>query len=184
MIKNPLFLLKCYRRNSEYRKKLASYGSPIRVGLNAEIFPLEKVKIGSNVVIHDKAYFQADGGITIGNNVAIARNCTILTSNHIYDHDKLPWSDENKNMPVHILDNVWIGLNVIILPGITIEEGAIIAAGSIVTKNVPKGAIVGGNPAKVIKYRDLEKYDSLKKENKIRIIPISIDKHSLISTTN
>ena len=48
----------------------------------------------------------------------------------------------------------------------TIEEGAVVAMGSVVTKDVPKGAVVGGNPAKILKYRDLEKYDKLKSENK------------------
>ncbi len=59
-----------------------------------------------------------------------------------------------------------MGARCTIIPGVTIEEGAVVAMGSVVTKDVPKGAVVGGNPAKILKYRDLEKYDKLKSENK------------------
>lgn len=59
----------------------------------------------------------------------------------------------SKEHPVLIEDDVWIGANVIILPGVKISKGSIIGAGSVVTKNVPEYAIVGGNPARVIKYR-------------------------------
>ena len=63
--------------------------------------------------------------------------------------------------PVTIEDNVWIGGKSIILPGITIHEGAVIGMGAVVTKDVPKGAVVGGNPAKILKYRNIKKYDEL-----------------------
>lgn len=65
-----------------------------------------------------------------------------------------------------IEDNVWFGYGVIVTGNITIGEGAIIAAGSVVTKDVPKYAIVGGNPVTIIKYRDIIHYERLKKENK------------------
>jgi acetyltransferase-like isoleucine patch superfamily enzyme len=92
----------------------------------------------------------------------------IYTGNHNYDSDTLlPYDEVTIAKNVVIKENVWIGGDVTILPGITIEEGAIIGASTVVTKDVPKGAIVGGNPGKILKYRDLEKYDMLKKQDKI-----------------
>lgn len=68
--------------------------------------------------------------------------------------------------PVIIKDFVWCGANVTITPGVTIGEGAIIGAGSVVTKDVPDYAIVGGNPAKIIKYRNIELFKKLRDEKK------------------
>lgn len=70
---------------------------------------------------------------------------------------------------VHIKQNVWIGGNVVIVPGVTIGEGAIVAAGTVVTKDVSDLAIVGGNPAKVIKCRDRGKYLETKQQDKVFI---------------
>ncbi|MCQ2964441.1 MAG: acyltransferase, partial [archaeon] len=67
---------------------------------------------------------------------------------------------------VVIEDNVWLGNRVIVLPGVTIGEGAIIQAGSVVVSDIPKCAIAGGHPAKVFKYRDIGHYEKLKKEGK------------------
>ena len=160
------------QRNALYRSRMLSVGAPVRIGQSVlEMSPLENISIGSNVVIHERAYFAAEGGITIGNNVAIAPECHILTSNHIYDGDLLPWSEEVMLKPVVIKDNVWIGIHVIILPGVTIHEGAIVAAGSVVTKDIPRCALVGGNPARVIKYRDIAVYEQLISEGRYRIIP-------------
>jgi maltose O-acetyltransferase len=184
VIQLPGFIFRYIRlmlRNRKYRKHFKNLGAPIRIGIQEEIFPLEKVSIGSNVVIHNQAYFEANGEITIGNNIAIAKSCTILTSNHIYEGDLLPWSEEMLFKPVVIEDNVWIGANVMIMPGVTIKEGAIIGAGSVVTKDVPKCALAAGNPARVIKYRDQEKYEALKKEKKFRIIPTNISRATLVT---
>lgn len=68
---------------------------------------------------------------------------------------------------VVIGENVWVGSSAIILPGITIGEGAVVGAGSVVTKDVPAFAVVGGNPTKVLKYRDIERYNKLKLQDKI-----------------
>lgn len=79
----------------------------------------------------------------------------------------IPYDKEFIYKSVTIGENVWIGSRVIIIPGVHIGEGAVIGAGSVVTRDVPPCAIVWGNPAKVIKYRNKEQYDNLKKEGKV-----------------
>ncbi len=80
----------------------------------------------------------------------------------------LPYDDIYIVKNIIIKENVWIGADVTLMPGITIGEGAIIAASSVVTKDVPKYAIVGGAPCKLIKFRDVEKYKLLKNRAKAR----------------
>lgn len=88
----------------------------------------------------------------------------IITQNHNYEGDMIPYDNTYILKNVTIDDCVWFGNRVIIVGNIKIGEGAIIAAGSVVTKDVPPLAIVGGNPAKVIKYRDKDHYYKLKSE--------------------
>lgn len=172
------------QRNRQWRQNLKSVGAPVRVREPVSIYPLENISLGSNVVIHENAYFQGYGGISIGDNVAISLGCTIITSGHIYDGpawNALPWSETNVEAPVTIEDNVWIGFNVIILPGVTIHEGAVVGAGSVVTVDIPKCAVVAGNPARVLKYRDVETYETLKAARAFRIIPTGVDEDHLVT---
>lgn len=111
------------------------------------------VKIGKNVVLMNGFQCMSAGGLTIDDDVKISLNCTIATNNHdFYDRPVITC------MPVHIKRNVWIGVNVTILPGVTIGENAIIGAGSVVTKDVPDNAVAVGVPAKIVKYLDSEKF--------------------------
>lgn len=93
--------------------------------------------------------------LTIGNDVIIGPNVTFIGSNHRYDDKNIPIRKQGvvDKGEIIINDDVWIGAGAIILPGIKIGRGSIIAAGAIVTKDVPEYAIVGGNPAKIINYR-------------------------------
>ncbi len=90
----------------------------------------------------------------------------IITENHNYEGEAIPYDSTNITKKVIIEDNVWFGNRVLVTGNVTISEGAIIAAGSVVVKDVPYCAIVGGNPAKVIKYRDIAHYESLKAQRK------------------
>jgi acetyltransferase-like isoleucine patch superfamily enzyme len=91
----------------------------------------------------------------------------MITQNHNYDHGTMiPYDDTYIFKDIHIEDNVWLGNRVIILGGVTIGEGAIIQAGSVVVKNIPKYAIAGGHPATVFKYRDIKHYEKLKSAKK------------------
>ena len=102
-----------------------------------------------NVFINACCKFQDQGGITIGDGVLIGHNVTLATLNH----DERPKFRQNiYPKPIKIGDNVWIGSNATILQGVDIGDGAIIGAGSVVTKDVPKNAIVVGIPAKITRY--------------------------------
>ena len=104
--------------------------------------------IGKNVFINFDCVFLDLGGITIEDNVFIAPKVSLLSEGH-------PVSPENRHslIPghVHIKQNAWIGAGATILPGVTIGENAIVAAGAVVSKNVPDNTVVGGIPAKIIR---------------------------------
>ena len=98
------------------------------------------------------------GGVFIGKRTLVGYRTQILSSNHTIPTvgEAFPISGD-KHTPIHIANDVWIGANCVITAGVTIGEGAVIAAGSVVTKDVPENAIVGGVPAKLIRYRENSK---------------------------
>lgn len=107
------------------------------------------------------------GGVKIGNYFHSGTNVKIMLGSHDYDHDeKIPYGNKHTNKQVIVEDFVWLGSDVTICGNVHIAEGAIVAMGSVVVKDVPRCAIVGGNPAKVIKYRDIEHFEKLKQEGK------------------
>lgn len=131
----------------------------------------EYITLGNHVYIGPEAYFWGRGGITIGNNVIFGPRVSIHTTNHRYENaDYIPYDNHSIMRKVTIEDNVWVGGHSLILPGVIIHEGAIIAAGAVVTKDVPSCAIVGGNPARVIKYRNIDRYNKLKSEGKLYLL--------------
>ena len=108
----------------------------------------KNIKIGKNVFINSCCRFQDQGGIEIGDGSLIGHNTTIATLNHDFN----PAKRQNLTpRPVKIGKNVWIGSDCTILPVVTIGDGAIIGAGSVVTKSIPANVIAVGNPARVIK---------------------------------
>ena len=114
------------------------------------------VKLGDNSGIGVNASISS--GVTIGNDVMMGPECIILTTNHGMLDNGIPmWQQHSSEIrPVIIGDNCWIGSRVIILPGVTLDEGCVIGAGSVVTKNFGKNCIIAGNPAHLIKHRAKE----------------------------
>ena len=109
----------------------------------------KNITIGKRVFINSGCKFQDQGGITIGDDVLVGHNCVIATINHAMDPDRRA---DMMVAPVTIGDKVWIGANVTILQDVTIGEGAIIAAGAVVNRDVPPRTIVGGLPARILKH--------------------------------
>lgn len=110
---------------------------------------------------------RGSGSVTISDYVHTGNDLLIISSNHNYKNSTcLPYDNQHEDKEVVIGKAVWIGDRVTILGGITIGEGAIIQAGSVVVSNIPKFGIAGGNPAKVFKYRDEEHYMNLANQDK------------------
>lgn len=136
---------------------LRMYGIRIRGGKSCvhrgcRFFHIGKVIIGQNTVINFGCYLDNRRGISIGDNVGIAHNTKIYTLGHDLDDSQF----KTKGASVTINDNAFIFSNALIMPGVTIGEGAIVLAGSVVVKDVGPWTIVGGNPAKKIRERNRE----------------------------
>ncbi|HUX91565.1 MAG TPA: DapH/DapD/GlmU-related protein [Gallionellaceae bacterium] len=135
--------------------------SPYLYGLNIysqskirTFFPSAKVKIGNNVAFNSICIMARSKTISIGNRTMIAGNCQIMdTDAHPVWPPESRWtySGDEYDAPVIIGDDVYIGLNVIILKGVTIGDNSVIAAGSIVNRDIPPNCLAAGNPAKVVK---------------------------------
>ncbi len=113
----------------------------------------KNIKIGKNVFINACCRFQDQGGIEIGDGSLIGHNTTIATLNHDFNPDKRANLHPS---PVKIGKKVWIGSDCTILPGVEIGDGAVIGAGSVVTKNVPASSVAVGSPARVIKQIEIK----------------------------
>lgn len=125
----------------------------------------KNTKTGVNVNFNGMIIYGI-GHVFIGDNFHSGFGCKIITSYHNYNGEAVPYDNTNIVKDVIIEDNVWLGINVLILSGVIIGEGAIIQAGSVVVNDIPKFAIAGGHPAKVFSYRDEVKYKELKKQGK------------------
>ena len=116
--------------------KLSAYGAD----------GVSKITIGDNSYIGDRTEIHAGLSVEIGSGCDISWDCNILDR----DYHKL-CSDKEVLKPVKICDNVWIGCGATVLKGVTIGEGSVVAAGAVVTKDVPPHSLVAGNPAKVVR---------------------------------
>jgi len=132
----------CMTDNS---KLIVTGGFKIYTGFHISISKGATLKLGSGY-INNRVTIDCYNSISIGDGVIISKGVTIRDSDNHYINGNL----EN-SAPIVIEDNVWIGLNVTILKGVKIENGSVIAAGSVVTKDVKRNTLVGGVPARVIK---------------------------------
>lgn len=160
IIKSLLLIGKIYKKlkmlciRSLFKKRGANF-----VFDPKDQFSYETISVGNDVYIGPGAKFSAsESSITLGNKIMFGPNVTIMGGDHntsvigeyMYDiKEKLPEND----LPVIIQDDVWVGCGAIILKGVTIGTGSIVAAGALVIKSVPEYSIVGGVPAKIIGQR-------------------------------
>jgi acetyltransferase-like isoleucine patch superfamily enzyme len=121
----------------------------------------ENLSLGDKIQIGENCYFFCRGGLRIGDGTIISRNVTIYTASHNYKGTRLPFDDTYIAKEVVIGKCVWIGMNVNILPGVRIGDGAIIGMGATVAKEVLPGEIVGNVSHRVIASRELKQLSSL-----------------------
>jgi|SRR3990167_504456 len=151
----------------ECKRKLKHYGKDIKMLKAPNISMPEKVSIGDNCYIGQNLYWTSEGGIEIGNNCDLSDEMIIYTWEHDFKSDLLPFNRRKLCKGIKIGNNVWIGRRVWIRGGITIGDGAVIGMGAVVTKDVPSLAIVVGNPAKIVNYRDKTMYENALKNKEI-----------------
>jgi acetyltransferase-like isoleucine patch superfamily enzyme len=113
-----------------------------------------EIRIGQNVFINQNCTFYDLGGLDIGDDVMIGPNVSMITTGHPLDPSQRRSVTIGK--PIVIERNVWIAAGAIIIGGVTVGENSVVAAGSVVTKNVPPNTLVAGNPARVIRSIDDE----------------------------
>lgn len=144
------------------RRKVSCFGARSKVNFPCKF--TSKTSIGENCHFNGMVV-SGNGTVSIGDNFHSGKECLIISSFHNYDNgERIPYDDTYIDKDVSIQENVWIGSRVIILGGVTIGEGAVVQAGSVVVKDIPSYAIAGGHPAKVFKYRDIEHYIKLKEK--------------------
>lgn len=144
----------------------AQIGKRLFLERSVSVKGAEDLKIGNDVAIGSFSLISASGGLTIEDNVMISPGCRVVCGNH-----KVPRVGEDYRYapswtaPIHLKRGCWLATNTIVLPGVTIGEGAVVVAGSLVNRDVPDWAYVGGNPARFIMYRDGYKPPEAKSQN-------------------
>ena len=114
------------------------------------------VHFGNNVYANFNLTLVDDTDIYVGDKVMFGPNVTVATAGHPIDPE-LRYQAMQFNMPVHIGENVWIGANAVVLPGVTIGDNSVIGAGSVVTKDIPANVVAVGNPCRVL--REIGEHD-------------------------
>ncbi|GAB3718254.1 hypothetical protein GCM10027592_61000 [Spirosoma flavus] len=159
--------------------------SIVRSSVRMDVLPFNPFRLGERSIIDDFSVINNGvgsveignntlvgignvviGPVTIGNNVILAQHVVLSGLNHVYEDVKLPIRDQPVTMHrITVEDDCWIGANVTITAGVTIGRHAVVAGGSVVTRDVSPYTIVGGNPARILKYYDaqVEQWVSAKK---------------------
>ena len=131
-----------------------SVGSGVKILSGVMIYSPENVTIGPNTVINIRTILDGNGVLSIGRNVMIGPDVKIFSANHAFGSTQTPMIEQGIiHGEVVIEDDVWLGASAIIVAGVRVGKGSIVAAGSVVTKSVDDYSIVGGSPAKLIRRR-------------------------------
>jgi len=128
-----------------YKNGVVNIDGGARIARDCKVYVAGQLTIGKGTYINPNTMIFTREQINIGCNCAISWNCQII------DDDFHKIEGKNNAKPIRIENKVWIGANVIILKGVTIGSGSIIAAGAVVTKDIPNNCLAGGNPARIIK---------------------------------
>lgn len=139
-------------RRKKQRLELLSLDKPVYIDNTAKFNFHERIKIGKYCRIGPNCHLDGEGGINVGDGSIFGPKVSILSSSHNYQEGNLlPYGFIDVKRPVIIGKGCWLGWGVMVVPGVTIGNGSVIAMGSVVTKDIEAGVLAGGNPAKVIK---------------------------------
>lgn len=139
-------------------ERLRSVGHSFSIGRGFQWQGLEQIYIGNNCTFNHESVVNGAGGLHIGDNCIFAARVTIWTVNHNIHGDRLPFDDKKLCRPVIIGNNVWVGINVTIVPGSIIGDGCVIGAGTVISGQVPAKSIVGGQKWRILGERDHNHY--------------------------
>ncbi|MCU0126405.1 acyltransferase [Pseudomonas vlassakiae] len=129
-------------------------GSIIQHGAILETGPGGQITLGKSNSVNPYCVLYGHGGLKMGDYVRIAAHTVVIPANHIYQDPTVPIAKQGlQKRGIQLGNDIWVGTGCRILDGVTVQDGAIIAAGAVVNKSVERGGIVGGVPAKLIKYR-------------------------------
>jgi acetyltransferase-like isoleucine patch superfamily enzyme len=129
-------------------ERCRAVGDDVRMRPPVVVYHPESLTLGSQVDIGEFTHIRAGGGVSIGNRVLIASHVVITSRAHPV---ALPRWGVTDDRPIVIEDDVWVGAGAIVLPGVTIGRGSVIAAGAVVTRSVPPMSVVGGMPARPLR---------------------------------
>lgn len=160
MIQNILSKIESFWTKYRLKKLTIGFiGKHVTIGPGFRIGHAEGLVIKDYVVIGEKSFINAHGGVVIGSGTITGPDIMIFSVNHIFEaDDALPFSEGLVFKKVIIGNNCWIGGRVFICPGVELGDGCIVAGGSVVTKSFPTGSVIGGNPANLIRQRDMHLY--------------------------
>lgn len=147
----------CALKRGLLRLRGAGVGAHVKLWRDVWVDDCRRLTIGKNVTLGKSVMLICGGGVTIGDNCMIGHGAQIVSAGH-----RIPPLASGESMrfsgpeaaPISIAEEVWIGAGAIVLPGTTIGSGTVIAAGAVVTKDLPENVIAGGVPASIIRNRE------------------------------
>jgi acetyltransferase-like isoleucine patch superfamily enzyme len=135
------------RRADLVLARCAAAGTNVRLRMPVVVYGAESLRFGSDVDVDAFVVLRASGGLTIGSRVVIGAHAVLTSRGHPVAP---PRFGRTEDAPVVIGDDVWVGASAVVLPGVTVGRGSVVAAGAVVTRDVPPGTVVGGVPARVL----------------------------------